>query len=483
MTGRGQILLFIIGVLCLQAAWMLTVPPFRGVDEIDHVYRAASVVRGDVRPATKPVPDGRGLEVHVPVDMVEAAANACDQLRYVGRGNCQPTGNVRRDGTAAIASAAGTYMPLYYALVGWPSLFLDGEHSLYGMRIVSLLLCDSLLLLAAAVAMRRKSSWHRAALTVCLTPTVTYATVTAAPNAMSFAGALLMWVAWTCVSPHMPGRDNRFYLWMGTLGAVTTSITHNTGPIWVLITALLMAWIWSPVVVRSSRRTLALSFAAIFSAFCIALGWTRYSGANSLEGEWHAPTEPPPWIEVAILPARWLFQSVFGAPRPGGMTSGLVYALAFTIIALVLVAGLARATSREKQAMAVIAGTLVVLPLALTALTYSALGFAWQGRYSIPLGVGITMIAAAALNRTTTFQAPLLLALPVIAVVHVGAILSARANVAAEDAQFLTSPWVAPVLCLIGTGAWAWSLSAGLRQRGEEPCESQQDSSAAATQA
>ena len=62
-VGRKQVLLFVIGVLCLQAAWILTVPAFRGIDEIDHSYRAASVVRGDWEPATRSVPDGRGLMV------------------------------------------------------------------------------------------------------------------------------------------------------------------------------------------------------------------------------------------------------------------------------------------------------------------------------------------------------------------------------------------------------------------------------------
>lgn len=451
---------FVAGLLCLQAAWMLTVPAFRGIDEIDHAYRAASVVRGDIGPATRPVPDGRGLMVMVPAGMVEAARPACAQLKYVDRGNCVPVTDVQHNGTVPIASAAGAYMPLYYAVVGWPSLFLDGERALYGMRIASMLLCDVFLLLAAAIALGRRSSWHQAGLVLCLTPTVVYATIIAAPNAVAMSGGLLMWVAWTTADPSLSRRDNQRYAWFGVAGAVATSLTHNTGPIWVLVTIVVMAWIWRPRLMRSQDlRLLWPGAGVILGAFAAALLWTRYSSANSLHHESVHPRSDTPQIsDLAMLPVRWLFQSVFGAPRPGGMTTGLVYGLAFTLILLLVMAGFQRAESRVKHAMVVIAFTLTALPFLLTLLTYDTLGFAWQGRYSIPLGAGITLLAAAALNRTTAFRPVHLLAMAALGVVQVGAVLSARANVAAEGAQFLAPAWVAPVLCLVGLCLWLGCL-------------------------
>lgn len=456
---RTACLLFIAGLLCLQAAWMITVPPFRGIDEIDHAYRAASVARGDLGPATDPVPNGRGRMVAVPADMVEAARPACAQLKYVGRGNCEPATSVRPDGTVGIASSAGAYMPLYYALVGWPSQFVGGEVALYAMRLASLLLCDLFLLLAAMIALRRRSPWHLAGLAVCLTPTVLYASITAAPNAISMAGGLLMWVAWTAADPGLPRRENHSYAWLGTVGAVTTSITHNTGPIWVLVTVMVTAWLWRPWPhPRRVLRALWPQAGMILAGFGIAVLWTRYSGANSLAEEWHSPSQPAQWHEILMLPVRWLFQSIFGAPRPGGMTTGFVYGLAFTLIFLIVVLGFQRAESKVRQAMVFIAVTLTALPLALTWLTYDDLGFAWQGRYSIPLGVGITLLAAASLNRTRSFKQLHVLGIVPLGIVHVGAILSARANVAAEDAAFLSPEWVAPALCIAGALWWVACL-------------------------
>ena len=74
-----------------------------------------------------------------------------------------------------MASGAGRYPPLFYALVGLPSTLLDGAAALYGMRVVGLLLCWALLI----ASFRSLARWAGplAGLTVCLgmTPAVTYA--------------------------------------------------------------------------------------------------------------------------------------------------------------------------------------------------------------------------------------------------------------------------------------------------------------------
>lgn len=44
--------LVFLGALLMQAAWIVAVPPFRGSDEFDHAYRAASVADGAWMPTT-----------------------------------------------------------------------------------------------------------------------------------------------------------------------------------------------------------------------------------------------------------------------------------------------------------------------------------------------------------------------------------------------------------------------------------------------
>ena len=50
-----QATLLALALLALQASWVLTVPPFRGIDEFDHAYRAAAVAHGQLVPSSRPV--------------------------------------------------------------------------------------------------------------------------------------------------------------------------------------------------------------------------------------------------------------------------------------------------------------------------------------------------------------------------------------------------------------------------------------------
>ena len=65
--------LFFAGALLLQAAWIWTLPPFRGTDEFDHAYRAAAVAGGESKPVRESNPDRRGDLVTVPRRQVTAA--------------------------------------------------------------------------------------------------------------------------------------------------------------------------------------------------------------------------------------------------------------------------------------------------------------------------------------------------------------------------------------------------------------------------
>jgi hypothetical protein len=113
-------LLLVLGALLTQAAWLLSVPAFRGVDEFDHVYRAAAVARGEWV-ATGAVPrDGRGGLVTVPRDIVAAAGPECSARPYTRPDNCRPadrpaggTLGLPTGDTVLVASAASRYHPAY----------------------------------------------------------------------------------------------------------------------------------------------------------------------------------------------------------------------------------------------------------------------------------------------------------------------------------------------------------------------------------
>ena len=72
----------LLGCVLLQTAWTLAVPTFRGIDEYEHVYKAAAVARGDWSPDHRASPTGWGDVVVVPADLVEAARPSCESARH-----------------------------------------------------------------------------------------------------------------------------------------------------------------------------------------------------------------------------------------------------------------------------------------------------------------------------------------------------------------------------------------------------------------
>ena len=135
----------------IQVAWLLTVPPYMGIDEIDHTYRASSIGVGELRPlgTFSNVTQGRGDKVAVRSDVVTAAHDACRLLPYYGKGNCTPVGPGQRPGTVVVASSAARYNPAFYATIGIVARPFTGYAYLYALRVAAGLLCT--ILFAAAV--------------------------------------------------------------------------------------------------------------------------------------------------------------------------------------------------------------------------------------------------------------------------------------------------------------------------------------------
>lgn len=145
--GIFFILLTLTGFL-----WAALVPLGGYNDEWTHARYAAALVRGQlpitdcdepVENSTKPVTDGR-CKIKVPKSIVEidgfdclafnaATPDSCiDDLKAISSDD---------DSLIEIRNAVANYPPLYYALVGWPTLFLHGATAWYAMRALTSIIC------------------------------------------------------------------------------------------------------------------------------------------------------------------------------------------------------------------------------------------------------------------------------------------------------------------------------------------------------
>src|SRR5215218_4932756 len=189
-TPRRWHALFISFVLLfgLGAVWALATPLMGVPDEPAHVIRAASVVRGDIIPRQSSG-DPYMSDVDVPEWAAGAHALTCFAFDPGIPASCQP--QPEDDDTITVArTSAGLNSPVYYAIVGLPSLVLDGPAALYAMRLLNVALTSALLAVAfMGLSQLPRARWSYVALASAITPMALFLAGGTNPNSIEFASA------------------------------------------------------------------------------------------------------------------------------------------------------------------------------------------------------------------------------------------------------------------------------------------------------
>lgn len=471
MISRRAVLLLLLGVILLQTAWILATPPFRGTDEFDHAYRAAAVARGEWR-AGAVATNGRGQYVNVPDALVRAAHAQCAALRYTGDDNCvgQPG---PEPGLTRVGTGSGSYNPVYYWLVGSAGRCCDGAQSLYVMRIVSALLCD-LFLVIAALALRRWATtpWPWLGLVIAMTPVLLYSTSITAPNGIEMTAAIGLWCTLLGVGESgRPGTD-RSLLLLAIPCAMVLGTVRLLGPVFtVAIVAVCLLARWGSVGTVLRRHRAVIVAAVVLTGLAVAAGLAWSLTANLLETE-QAPNAAVAGLQPQFL-LLWVLQAVAAFPLRDEPAPAAVYALYLLVTVSFVVTALRRSIHRpEGWALALVSLLSLFGPVLPTLLTVRASGVIWQGRYGLPLAVGVFLIAGLALQRSgvrvprrRVLLVLALLAMAASYVLSVGnVLLEERARqTSAQDPGWLQPPLALLVVLVLAGWSCLWVLVAPRR--------------------
>jgi hypothetical protein len=384
--------LFVAGFLLLQVAWIIVLPPFAGIDEFDHAYRADAVASGGWLSDRAPT-DGRGMLVAVSPDLVAAAHEQCELLRYTGPDNCNPAGPAP-EGRVLIASGASSYYPVFYWVVGTAAGPFAGATALYVMRVVAALLCATLVGMAAWSATRGPSPWPVVGLLVALTPVLVYSTVVVAPNGLELAAGVALWTSLLQLRVETDPRTQRRLLNIAVLSAVVMCSLRLLGPLWVLLvvaTIVLFDRRSAVEVVRRYRHVIVTGAALVAVAVGCFATWTLRARSVAVSSGGADP------VEESLSPLHvvlWAMQSIAAFPYRNQAGPAIVYAvvgaLALSLAALAVRVG---SGARRRVVVASFAAALL-LPLAATLATYDGGEIIWQGRYGLPFGVGFVLLSA-----------------------------------------------------------------------------------------
>ncbi len=455
---------FFVGSLLLQTAWILALPPFRGVDEFDHAYRAVAVAHGQWHAPGTPAPNGRGELVRVTPGIVADAGPVCATLAYTKHDNCSPAQRLE-DGSVLVASASARYNPVYYALVGTVAKPFDGASALYAMRMASAVLCSLLLALASWVTARWATTrWPLVGLVTTLMPVTVYATAITASNGVETYAALGLWTSLIGLG-RVDAAHRRAFLVTATVFAVPLVGVRTLGPLW----ALCIVGLWAGLVGRRTTGGLVrdhpvgLAAGALVSSVTAmaAAVWSWWVGTNEIES--FGPFDHALRNTLVDVPL-WFLQSIAAFPTRNEQAPTVVYAAAAVVVVALLAVGVRRAAPRVRWVMALTFAVALLIPFAIQLQAYPVGGAIWQGRYGWPVSMGVLLLGALAVEVNPPghrLTSPLLLSGG--ALWAVAQAVSAG-NVAANelvhsplsgDPRWLTlPPWALAVLAVVGVAAW-----------------------------
>ncbi|MDO7881129.1 DUF2142 domain-containing protein [Salinibacterium soli] len=396
-----------VAMSLLSALWALATPLAGAPDEPAHAIQAAAVVRGQVAGAATI----DGSSVQVPQYVAWMHAQTCYAMNADATAACIPP--VPGDPSAIVASAttAGLYNPIYYVLVGWPSLIFSDSTGIYAMRIVSGLVSSVFLGLAAAVI----ASWRSVRLPVvagaaAVTPMVLFLGGSVNPNTLEITATLAAFVAMLSI---VASPDRSLLLQRAIILTVSASIAANVrglSVLWVAV-ALLVPLVFLRrgqlrELLRSRPIQIAIGVTALAAAFGAA--WVLLTGSLTPQAipNPDRPTAPllgeSPLVGFVTMLARGggnlqEMIGIFGwldtfAPDEvyliWSVLIGSLVAWSFIILrgrALLVVAALAAAT--------------VLLPAFVQAAFITSGGWIWQGRYGLPLLVMLLVGAGFVLSE------------------------------------------------------------------------------------
>lgn len=381
----------------LISLWALATPLMAFPDEPAHTIKAAAVVRNQIT-VQEGMSFGHGIHVKVPAYIANLDAQRCYKYRPDTPAGCAPAVPSNDTYETIGVTTAGTYNPMYYGIVGLPSLWLSGAPALYAMRIVSSIL-TAVFLAAGFTALSRFLRPQIPVLlaSVSMTPMVLFLGSGINPNSLEVAATMAAFCGFIVLldNAHRP---------RAVLPAVVTVVTASTilantrqvSLVWLLCALIVgLSFYRRPSIVAAFRnRYVLIAVAATIPGVVLGIVWILLM-LNAPASAGVAPIgiiNPMPGVRAdqgfVTMVDRFFgfFPQYVGVM--GWLDSRLPDAVQMFWNFLFVVALLLPIAVRPLRGTAgywLALALLVLIPAILQAQLVTSMGFIWQGRYNLPL--------------------------------------------------------------------------------------------------
>jgi hypothetical protein len=398
----------------VASLWALAMPPGGSPDEPAHAVKAASVVRGQFTPSSM---IDKGGVLDVPAYIAFEYDQTCYAFFATQSAGCMPALQGDPDALVQSYSSASLYDPVYYVLVGWPSLIFHDEAGVYAMRIVSVVLCAFFVALAFwLIAGWRRRRLPAVGALVALTPMALFITASINPNALEFTGGLAVFTAMLSIVLSPSERLLRRRLAVVVVGSALVVHARSISPLWIAVLLL------TPLILLSGRelirllrrRAVLVSAALIVIATALSLWWTVSSNSLGLVPT-SGPDVAPPTKGVGTSFFAGFLQSIGDFYTQLRQMIGilgwldtifnpLVYFAFYAMIALLALGVIVWVRGRRLVFTIVVAAAFFLLPPFVQALYITRGGYIWQGRYTLILFMCLLVAAATAIASSPGFE-------------------------------------------------------------------------------
>jgi Predicted membrane protein (DUF2142) len=414
-TGVGRLLaepwrIFVLALALMfvnMAAWSLATPPFASPDEPAHVERAVALERGQVIGRTLGSAGNPITAIRIPQLYAHGAQWAdCFALQMVDNASCAGplTGSSK---VISSTTYVGRYPPLYYAIVGLPSLFAVSSTGIYLMRLMSDLLSSVYLALAVlSIARWSKSRFMLVGLLLAVTPMTFFLGSTVNPSGLEITSAICLWCSGLVLALERPSRPPPGLVAVFAASLSTLMLARGLSPLWVALILALLALLagWHNVVDVVRARAARWSLVLVVPCAVFALGWIVI--ARSLDllpvGVRVGRKETGAHLAATIFgnTGTWIQQMIGIFGWLNTLSPLITYLVWYVGVGLVLVLALSCVRGRHVVVLLLLIGIVLFVPVVISYGQAHRLGVIWQARYIMPMAVGIPLVSAALLART-----------------------------------------------------------------------------------
>jgi hypothetical protein len=461
-------------VALLTGLWVVANPLYAGPDEPAHVIKAVAVDHGqltgeELSPRLRELfrNERQDFEmVRVPAIYGIASSSTCFAYHPDVPANCLDfTGSTKETDDATYVAR---HPPAYYAVVGIASwIGKPGSGAVYLMRCLSVLM-TSALLATAITALRRSTAPRIVAVGIAfaITPMVLFVSSIVNPSAVEIAAAVAVWVCGLVLISRAHERiDNWLVAGTGTAACVMV-LSRQLAPLWLGLIGLTLLGLANRTALRNLARS---NWARLWGLLVVAstmgqVVWNVVVKPLDVSAEGRPPMHLATADVLEIVTGRTFFRyhEMIGVFGWGDSSSPALTWVPWTAgIAFLFFAAVLWVSRRYLLVLLGLLAGVIVVPIVIEGATYNeGGGVNWQGRYTLPLAVGVPILAAVALGTTERGRqlATSRFLLGVGAVIGVGQVLAFAQNLRRYtvgyngDIQFWKDPsWSPPVSALVLT--------------------------------